>query len=103
MAAALFHGGGKRGEYQALFSRFAGSCDRLVHHHWLRLFRLLSERLSGGSRISQCRVVDSRNLLSTGQGATWSGGLPSEDQASLDGLCRRLEQLTGKVEASFPF
>ncbi len=75
----LFHGGGKRGgNTRPLFSRFAGSCDGLVH-------------ITIGSGFSACyqnaclaaagfpnvRVVDSRNL-STGQGPRSPGGLPSE-------------------------
>lgn len=90
------------GEYQALFSRFAGSCDGLVH-------------ITIGSGFSACyqnaclaaagfpnvRVVDSRNL-STGQGHVVLEACRLRDQAaSLDGLCQELEQLTGKVEASF--
>lgn len=90
------------GEYQALFSRFAGSCDGLVH-------------ITIGSGFSACyqnaclaaagfpnvRVVDSRNL-STGQGHVVLEACRLRDQAaSLDGLCQELAQLTGKVEASF--
>lgn len=90
------------GEYQALFSRFARSCDGLVH-------------ITIGSGFSACyqnaclaaagfpnvRVVDSRNL-STGQGHVVLEACRLRDQAaSLDGLCQELEQLTGKVEASF--
>ena len=90
------------GEYQALFSRFAGSCDGLVH-------------ITIGSGFSACyqnaclaaagfpnvRVVDSRNL-STGQGHVVLEACRLRNQAaSLDELCQELEQLTGKVEASF--
>ena len=57
------------GEYQALFSRFAGSCDGLVH--------LLSERLSGGSRISQCPGGGFPQPLHR-PGPRSPGGLPSE-------------------------
>ena len=90
------------GEYQALFSWFAGSCDGLVH-------------ITIGSGFSACyqnaclaaagfpnvRVVDSRNL-STGQGHVGLEACRLRNQAaSLDELCQELEQLTGKVEASF--
>ncbi len=99
----LFHGGGSVGEYQALFSRFAGSCDGLVH-------------ITIGSGFSACyqnaclaaagfpnvRVVDSQPP--TGQGHVVLEACRLRDQAaSLDGLCQELEQLTGKVEASFLF
>lgn len=90
------------GEYQALFRRFAGSCDGLVH-------------ITIGSGFSACyqnaclaaadfpnvQVVDSRNL-STGQGHVVLEACRLREQAaSLKELCRELEQLTGKVEASF--
>lgn len=90
------------GEYQALFGRFAGKYDALVH-------------ITIGSKFSACyqnaclaaaefpnvRVIDSQNL-STGQGhVVLEACLRRNTCGSPEALCRELQDLTGKVEASF--
>ena len=90
------------GEYQALFSRFAGSCDGLVHITIGSGFSACYQNVClAAAGFPNVRVVDSRNL-STGQGHVVLEACRLRDQAaSLDGLCQELAQLTGKVEASF--
>lgn len=90
------------GEYQDLFHRYSGSYDAVIH-------------VTIGSGFSSCfqnatiaamdfpnvRVIDSRNL-STGQGHVVLKACQWGAEASdLETLCSRLNELTGKVEASF--
>ena len=90
------------GEYTSLFRRFAGAYDAVIH-------------VTIGSEFSACyqnaclaaqefpnvRVIDSRNL-STGHGhVVLEACRRAKTAASLDELCRELQELTGRVESSF--
>ena len=90
------------GEYQALFSRYAGSCDGLVHITIGGEFSTCYQNAClAAAEFPYVRVVDSRNL-STGQGhVVLEACRLGERCTSLDQLCRELEELTGRVEASF--
>ncbi|MFR8333865.1 MAG: DegV family protein [Oscillospiraceae bacterium] len=90
------------GEYQALFARFAGSCDGLVHVTIGSDFSACYQNAClAAAEFPNVRVIDSRNL-STGQGhVVLEACRLGKSAASLEALCQELEQLTGKVEASF--
>ena len=90
------------GEYQALFARFAGACDGLVHVTIGSDFSACYQNAClAAAEFPNVRVIDSRNL-STGQGhVVLEACRLGKSAASLEALCQELEQLTGKVEASF--
>lgn len=90
------------GEYQAFFSRYASKYDAVIHINLGSGFSTCYQSASlAAQEFDNVRVIDSMSL-STGQGyvtlAAWKYAQESDD---LDEICAKVENLRGRVEASF--
>ena len=90
------------GEYQELFSRFAGEYDAVIHINIGSGFSTCYQNACVAAQgFDNVRVIDSKNL-STGQGHLVIAACKyAAELADLDEICEKLEDLTGRVEASF--
>ena len=90
------------GEYQALFSRYAGSCDGLVHITIGGEFSTCYQNAClAAAEFPYVRVVDSRNL-STGHGhVVLRAAELAESGMSAEDIVKDLNVFTSKVDASF--
>lgn len=90
------------GEYQALFSRYAADFDAVIHINLGSGFSTCYQNAClAAEEFDNVRVIDSKNL-STGQGLVVLAACRYAAQLEdLDIICEKLNELTGKVEASF--
>ena len=90
------------GEYEEFFRPFAGEYDAVIHVNISAEFSSCYQNACiAAQSFSNVRVIDSRNL-STGQGlVVLEACRLAGELEDLDEICRRLQELTGKVEASF--
>lgn len=90
------------GQYQDLFSLYASDYDAVVHISISSEFSSSYQNACiAAGEFDNVRVIDSRNL-STGQGLVVLAACDlRETVSSVDELCDRLNEFTGKVEASF--
>ena len=90
------------GDYQDFFQRFAADYDAVVHISISSEFSSSFQNAHiAASEFDNVRVIDSRNL-STGQGLVVLAACDlRETVESVDELCNKLNDLTGRVEASF--
>lgn len=90
------------GEYQNLFQKYASQYDAVIHVNISAAFSSCYQNACLAARdFPNVRVIDSRNL-STGQGhvvlEACKLGKTADD---LEEICRQLQDLTERVEASF--
>lgn len=90
------------GEYQNLFQKYASQYDAVIHVNISAEFSSCYQNACLAARdFPNVRVIDSRNL-STGQGhvvlEACKLGKTADD---LEEICRKLQDLTERVEASF--
>ena len=90
------------GDYQDFFQRFAADYDAVVHISISSEFSSSFQNAHiAASEFDNVRVIDSRNL-STGQGLVVLAACDLREKVeSVDVLCDKLNDLTGRVEASF--
>ena len=90
------------GDYQDFFQRFAADYDAVVHISISSEFSSSFQNAHiAASEFDNVRVIDSRNL-STGQGLVVLAACDLREKVeSVDELCDKLNDLTGRVEASF--
>lgn len=90
------------GEYQELFARFAGEYDAVIHINIGSGFSTCYQNACVAAQgFDNVRVIDSKNL-STGQGHVVIAACKlAAELENLDEICEKLEDLTGRVEASF--
>lgn len=89
-------------EYLDAFTALRAQYDEVIHINLGSGFSACYQNACmAAAEFPNVRVVDSRNL-STGQGhVVLEACRLGKSAASLEALCQELEQLTGKVEASF--
>ena len=90
------------GHYQDLFAQFASDYDAVVHISISSEFSSSYQNAYiASTEFDNVRVIDSRNL-STGQGLVVLAACDMRETCTdLDKMCADLQDLTGRVEASF--
>lgn len=90
------------GEYQNLFQKYASQYDAVIHVNISAEFSTCYQNARLAARdFPNVRVIDSRNL-STGQGhVVLEACKLGKTVDDLEEICRQLQDLTGRVEASF--
>ncbi len=90
------------GQYEDLFSKYAGEYDGVIHINISSGFSSCYQNACiAAENFPNVRVIDSRNL-STGQGhVVLYAARQSEKATDLDALAEDIRTFTGKVEASF--
>lgn len=90
------------GQYEDLFSKYAGDYDGVIHINISSGFSSCYQNACiAAENFPNVRVIDSRNL-STGQGhVVLYAARQAENATDLDILAEDIRNFTGKVEASF--
>lgn len=90
------------GEYQNLFQKYASQYDAVIHVNISAAFSSCYQNACLAARdFPNVRVIDSRNL-STGQGhVVLEACKLGKTMDDLEKICRQLQDLTERVEASF--